>query len=55
MNLEDNLGDIIRKARAMSRISLEDAARAAGVTEAELSTVEESGQVAKPPNYEALG
>jgi glyoxylase-like metal-dependent hydrolase (beta-lactamase superfamily II) len=55
MNLEDHLGDIIRKARAMSRISLEPAARAAGLSEAELTSVEESGQTTKPPNWEALG
>jgi glyoxylase-like metal-dependent hydrolase (beta-lactamase superfamily II) len=55
MNLEDHLGDIIRKARAMTGISIEAAARAAGLTEAELSSVEESGQISKQPNFEALG
>jgi len=32
MNLEDHVGDIIRKARAMSGISAGDAARAAGLS-----------------------
>ncbi len=46
MNLEDHLGDIIRKARAMAGVSEGDAARAAGVSEAELSAVEKTGKVA---------
>ncbi len=54
MNLEDNLGDIIRKARAMSNVSAVDAAKAAGLTEAELSAIEDTGTVSKQPNYPAL-
>jgi len=54
MNLEDHVGDIIRKARAMSKVSTDQAARAAGLTEAELATLEESGQVARKPNYAPL-
>jgi hydroxyacylglutathione hydrolase len=54
MNLEDHLGDIIRKARGMSNVSAAAAARAAGLTETELATLEESGQVAKKPNLGAL-
>jgi glyoxylase-like metal-dependent hydrolase (beta-lactamase superfamily II) len=43
MNLEDHLGDIIRKARAMTGISAADAARAAGLGEGEFSALEQSG------------
>lgn len=44
MNLEDHLGDIIRKARAMTGVSAADAARAAGLAEGEFSTLEQSGK-----------
>ena len=54
MNLEDNLGDIIRKARAMTNVSAADAAKAAGINEAELTAVEETGKASKPVNYMAL-
>src|SRR6266446_404573 len=54
MNLEDHLGDIIRKARAMSNVSIAVAAQAAGLTEAELAALEESGQVAKKLDYQKL-
>jgi len=43
MNLEDHLGDIIRKARAMTGVSVADAARAAGLSEADFSALEQSG------------
>jgi hydroxyacylglutathione hydrolase len=55
MNLEDHLGDIIRKARAMSNVSSSDAAKAAGLTEPELSALEESGQSSKRPDFNKLG
>ncbi len=54
MNLEDHVGDIIRKARAMSGVSLEKAAQAAGLSTVELSALEESGQVARQPNFRTL-
>jgi glyoxylase-like metal-dependent hydrolase (beta-lactamase superfamily II) len=54
MNLEDHLGDIIRKARGMSNVSAAAGARAAGLTETELGALEESGQVTKQPNLAAL-
>jgi len=54
MNLEDHLGDIIRKARAMSNVSLATAANAAGISETELSALEESGQIAAKINFHAL-
>jgi len=44
MQLEDHLGDIIRKARAMSGVATGPAAHAAGISEADLSTLETSGQ-----------
>jgi hydroxyacylglutathione hydrolase len=54
MNLEDHLGDIIRKARMMSNTSAAVAAQAAGLTEEELSALEDSGKVSKGPNFAAL-
>ena len=55
MNLEDHLGDIIRKARAMSNVTAPVAATVAGLTEAELAALEDSGQSAKKPDFEKLG
>jgi hydroxyacylglutathione hydrolase len=55
MNLEDHLGDIIRKARAMNNVSASTAATAAGISESELSTLEESGKAAAKINFDALG
>ncbi len=54
VNLEDHLGDIVRKARAMSNVAAGAAAKAAGLTEPELAALEESGQAGKKPNFEAL-
>jgi len=54
MNLEDHLGDIIGKARAMSSVSSAAAASAAGIPEAELATLEETGQIKQHPNFAAL-
>ena len=54
MNLEDHLGDIVRKARAMSGVASPAAANAAGISEAELSTLEETGRVTRPPDFAAL-
>ena len=54
MNLEDHLGDIVRKARLSRNITATDAARAAGLTESELASMEESGVPNKPVNYPAL-
>jgi hydroxyacylglutathione hydrolase len=55
MNLEDHLGDIIRKARAMNNVSTADAATAAGISETELSTLEENGNLSAKINFAALG
>src|SRR5438046_10479486 len=54
MNLEDHLGDIIRKARAMSNVSPDDAAKAAGLAEAELAALEDSGATSKKVDFQAL-
>ena len=54
MNLEDHLGDIIRKARAMTGVSTLTAARAAHLSEAELASLEESGTFDKRPNFATL-
>jgi len=55
VQLEDHLGDIIRKARAINSISASTAANAAGISENELSALEASGQSAKKVNFAALG
>ena len=54
MNLEDHLGDIVRKARSMTGVSTTTAARAATITEAELASLEESGVFHARPNFGAL-
>jgi len=55
MNLEDHIGDIIRKACEMSNVSAASAAAAADVSGAEFSELEASGQTAKKINFVALG
>jgi hydroxyacylglutathione hydrolase len=55
MNLEDHLGDIVRKGRLMSNVSAETAAQAAGLSTGELAALEESGIVAKPIDMLSLG
>ena len=54
MNLEDHAGDVVRKARAMAGVSAADAARAAGVSTAELEAMEDSGKVPASLNLAAL-
>ena len=54
MNLEDHLGDIIRKARAMNNISVSSAANAADISETELSALEETGSFPSKINFTAL-
>ena len=53
MQLEDHLGDIIRKARAMKGVSAA-AATVAGLSETELAALETSGQCSKKINFTAL-
>jgi len=54
MNLEDHLGDIIRKGRKAANVSALAAAKTAGLTEAELDALEETGKVTGKPNLAAL-
>src|SRR2546429_6773234 len=54
MNLEDNPGDIIGKARTAANVSAEEAAVAAGLTLEEFSTLEETGRSTKRPDFGAL-
>src|SRR5438270_14073992 len=53
--LEDHLGDIVRKARNMSGVALDVAARAAGLTVEQLESLESSGKGPIGANYVALG
>jgi glyoxylase-like metal-dependent hydrolase (beta-lactamase superfamily II) len=55
VNLEDHVGDIVRKAMAMSGVSAATAAAAAGISEAELAALEESGKSTAKINFAALG
>src|ERR1700685_4110957 len=55
MNLEDHLGDIVRKARKMNNVSTSTAANAAGISESELSALEETGKFSGKINFSALG
>jgi len=54
MNLEDHPGDIISKGRAMSGISAAAAAKAAGLSEIELSDLEKTGRPGKKPDFTVL-
>ncbi len=54
MNLEDHLGDILRKARAMTDTSASTAAKAAGLSSSELSALEDSGNAPERINFAAL-
>ena len=55
MTLEDNLGDVLRKARLMAKVELSDAAKAAGLSESELATVEDTGKYGQRPDFVKLG
>jgi len=56
MNLEDHLGDILRKARQAENISGTDAAKAAGLSEEDLVAFEQAGRSVglERPNLSAL-
>ena len=54
MNLEDHLGDIVRKARGMAGKSVEAAAGAAGITSEQLENLESSGQIPAKTDLKAL-
>jgi glyoxylase-like metal-dependent hydrolase (beta-lactamase superfamily II) len=56
MHLEDHLGDIISKARAISQASESVAASAAGISDKELSALEETGNAGSLKiNFASLG
>jgi glyoxylase-like metal-dependent hydrolase (beta-lactamase superfamily II) len=54
VNLEDHLGDIISKARAMNGVSTAAAASAAGISEVDLSVLEATGQTGKRSDFTSL-
>jgi glyoxylase-like metal-dependent hydrolase (beta-lactamase superfamily II) len=54
MNLEDHVGDIIRKARKAANVAEDAAARAAGISPADLADLEENGRAKAGINYNAL-
>jgi glyoxylase-like metal-dependent hydrolase (beta-lactamase superfamily II) len=54
MNLEDHLGDILRKGRLHAGITLEAAAQAAGLGTAALAALEETGALVERPDFAAL-
>ena len=54
MQLEDHLGDILRKARKMTGTAAATAATAAGISESELAALEDSGQCTQKINFAAL-
>ena len=55
MQLEDHVGDIICKARAMSGVSTAAAAAAAEISESELTAIETAGTIFPKINFTALG
>jgi hydroxyacylglutathione hydrolase len=54
MNLEDHLGDIIRKARSAAGVSAGKAALALRVSPAELAELEQTGETSAHPDLRAL-
>lgn len=54
MQLEDHIGDIVRKARQAANVGKEDVARVGGIAVQELELLEDSGDCSKRPNYEAI-
>lgn len=54
MQLEDHLGDIIRKARKMTGVSTADAAQAAALSASEFDALEASGNSLPEANFPAL-
>ena len=54
MNLEDHVGDVIRKARTMLNVPADAVAKAAGLSIEELAALEDSGRVVRKPDFNAL-
>ncbi len=55
MNLEDSIGDILRKARISTETALGDAATVAGLSPELYQQLESTGRVNVPVGWEALG
>ena len=55
MQLEDHLGDILRKGRQAKGLSASAAAQAAGLTDSAYAALEETGRVAGTIHFPALG
>jgi glyoxylase-like metal-dependent hydrolase (beta-lactamase superfamily II) len=55
MTLEDHLGDIIAKARDATSATTQATAQAAGLSEPELATLEETGKSPRQINFAAVG
>jgi hydroxyacylglutathione hydrolase len=54
MNLEDHVGDIIRKARQAANLSKDEIARAGGITVSQLEELEDAGRTSATPDFAAL-
>ena len=54
MQLEDHIGDIIRKARQAANVSKEAVAQAGALSVPELEQLEDSGEISKNPNFNAI-
>lgn len=54
MTLEDSLGDILRKARTSTQVSVESAAQAADLSVADYTAMEETGQAAAGADFGTL-
>jgi glyoxylase-like metal-dependent hydrolase (beta-lactamase superfamily II) len=55
MTLEDHLGDIIRKGRQSGGVTVDAAARAAGLSGPDFIALEENGRTSAAVNFPALG
>jgi hypothetical protein len=55
MTLDDHVGDIIRKGREACGVAAGLAARAAGLSEADYDTLEETGRAAAAVQFQVLG
>jgi hydroxyacylglutathione hydrolase len=53
MHLEDHVGDIMGKARAMMGVAAGNVAKAAGISESELAAFEQSGREVQPVNFQS--
>lgn len=54
MQLEDHIGDVIAKERFHRKLAPEAAARAAGLSVAEMAAFEDTGKAARPVNFDGL-